>query len=845
MQKLNSKTFKSDLNIELPILEVLEKLQNKLSSNNTVILSAPPGAGKSTIVPLELLDAPWLDGKKIIVLEPRRLAAKTVAARMSDLLGENLGETVGYRIRFESKTSSKTRIEVVTEGILSRMLQSDNSLENVGAVIFDEFHERSIYADVALALCREVQQFLREDLRILIMSATLNTQELTQLLNAPLVESKGKSYPVDVIYSEQADLFSIVESTAYVVSKAVKEQTGDVLVFLPGEGEIKKCAAILKPKYSDIEVHLLYGSLPNHQQIAAILPSKSGKRKIVLATSIAETSLTIEGIKTVVDCGYGRSQKFDARSGLSKLETLFISNDSAEQRAGRAGRLSPGVAYRMWSKAIHSKLIQHRTPEILDADLTALILDLSQWGVSDFTKLTWLNIPPKQSVLLAHQLLESLGAIEASENQIGKITTHGKQIQELPCHPRIAHLLLKAKGINKVHLAADIAALLEERDPFGASGKEVGVDINLRIEEMRSQRSRNSVGKSFSRLVKIADQYRKLFQEPENNEMPDVQETGFLLVHAYPERIACARPGNNAQFQLSGGNLAMISHKDDLANEAWLAIAHLDAREGVGKIFMASPLNPMDLSELIVEKDNIQWDFKKGVLLANKEVRLGNLVLKSTPLQKINPVVVQKVICDAIKKDGEHLLDWSDAVTQFQNRILSLQKWNPKVSWPNFNNNYLITTCENWLLPYLINIKKNEDLKKLNLSEILLHFLDYNQQQELNQKAPLKLEVPSGSQIKILYSSDGSAPILAVRIQEIFGLNESPTVNQGKIGLILHLLSPAYKPVQITSDLTNFWKNTYFDVKKELKQRYPKHAWPDEPWNHKAISGTKRQNGLK
>lgn len=824
---------------------MLDELKSKLFSNNTVILSAPPGAGKSTIVPLELLDAPWLEGKKIIVLQPRRLAAKTVAERMADLLGENLGETVGYRIRFESKISSKTRIEVVTEGILSRMLQNDSNLENIGAVIFDEFHERSIYADVALALCREVQEVLREDLRLLIMSATLNTKELCTLLKAPLVESAGKMFPVEIFYSEQADLFTIAESTAHVISKAIKEQTGDVLAFFPGEGEIRKCAGILSSKFTDIEVHCLFGALPMHQQQAAIFPSKAGKRKIVLATSIAETSLTIEGIKIVVDSGYGRTQKFDARSGLSKLETVFITKDSADQRAGRAGRLSPGFAYRMWNKAVHAKITEHRTPEILEADLCSLVLDLAQWGINDYKKLTWLSPPPLQNMLLAQQLLLNLGAIEINtvqENLIGKITEHGKKMQELPCHPRIAHLLLKAKEISKVHLAADIAALLEERDPLG---KEAGVDINLRIEEMRRQRERKSVGKKFNRLVKIAEQYRKLFHEDENNDMPDVQETGYLLVHAYPERIACARPGNNAQFQLSGGNLAMISYKDDLAHEAWLAIAHLDARDGMGKIFMASPLNPLDLKDLIQEKEIIQWDTKKGAIVASKDLRLGNLVLRSSPLQNVNPAVIQKVICDAIKKDGTHLLDWNENVTQFQNRILSLQKWNSEEKWPNINTEHLLKSCEDWLPPYLVNVKNSEDLKKLNLTEIILHFLDYNQQQELAKQAPSKLEVPSGSSIKISYFPDGAAPILAVRIQEVFGLENTPTVNQGKVGMILHLLSPAYKPVQITSDLKNFWKNTYFEVKKELKQRYPKHAWPDEPWNHKAISGTKRQNGLK
>ena len=819
----------------LPICDVLNELQNSLAQNTTLILSAPPGAGKSTLVPLALLEETWLNNQKIIMLEPRRLAAKTVATRMAELLGEQVGETVGYRIRFESRVSSKTKIEVVTEGILTRMLQHDNSLEGVGIVIFDEFHERSIFADVALALCRDAQQVLREDLRILVMSATLNLEELKNLLQAPVVESLGKQYPVDLIYTEQPDIFMLADAAAFTVNRALSEQKGDVLVFLPGEGEIRKCEEILQ-RTSGIEIHPLYGNLPPHQQMAAIMPSKSGTRKVVIATSIAETSLTIEGIKVVVDSGYGRVQKFDARSGLSKLETIQISKDSADQRAGRAGRLSAGVCYRMWTKPMHAKLAEHRTPEIVEADLASFVLDMAVWGVQNINSLTWLTPPPLHHIVTAKELLEELNALEN-----GKITEHGKKMHALPCHPRVAHMMLIAAENDKVHLAADIAALLEERDPLG---KESGIDINLRIEALRRERARKSVGRKFSRIAKIAEQYRSMFMCDENNSPVDPYETGVLLVHAYPERIACARPGNNAQFQLSGGNLAQAHHQDDLAHEPWLAIANLDARDGMGKIFLASSLNPKDLMPLLKEKEIIQWNSKKGALVAVREMRLGNIVLKSTPLPKPDQEKIQQVICEAIKKDGAHLLDWNKEVTQFQNRILSLKKWNSAQEWPDVSTEYLLSIAEEWLLPYLVNIKSNDDLKKLNLHDILFHFLDYNKQQELNKMAPAKMEVPSGSHITLEYFASASAPVMAVRIQEVFGLAETPKVNNNKISLLMHLLSPAYKPVQITGDVKSFWENTYFEVRKELKPRYPKHAWPDDPWNHPAIRGTKKQNGL-
>jgi ATP-dependent helicase HrpB len=820
--------------VDLPIREIIPEIAQKLSISNTLIVNAPPGAGKSTLLPLALLNEPWLEGRKIIMLEPRRLAARTIAMRMADLLGEEVGKRVGYRIRFENRVSSQTVIEVVTEGILTRMLHSDNALEGVAMVIFDEFHERNIYADVALALCREAQQVLRPDLRIVVMSATLDMPLLSSLLNAPVVQSMGRQYPVDVRYVGERDLMLLPEMTARTVTKAVSENGGDVLVFLPGEGEIRKVEELLKRNLSDFAIHPLYGQLPPAKQYSAIMPDRNGRRKVVLATSIAETSLTIEGITIVVDTGYGRTLKFDPSSGLSRLETIEISKDSADQRAGRAGRLSPGVCYRMWNLASQNRMADHRTPEILEADLASLVLDMAQWGVTNIQQLTWLTPPPKGHVAQATEILHQLEALDNN-----RITQHGKNIHQLPCHPRLAHMLIIAQEHGQSVLATDIAAILEERDPLP---REAGIDINLRIEALRRYRMEKRDSRHFARIEKIATSYRQLLKIDADNSAVDPYETGVVLVHAYPERIACARPGNNAQFQLSNGALAMAGHRDDLAHEPWLAVAHLDARDGMGKIFMAAPLNPKDLAPLVKEQEVITWDTRKGGLIASRELKIGSIILQSKPLPAPDKAHLAQAISNAIKKEGEQLLNFNDDVTQWQNRVLSLRQWNPQENWPDVSTSSLLATNSEWLLPYLNDVKRPDDLKRINLKDILQHSLSWEQQSALNQLAPERIEVPSGSAIKIEYQANGGTPVLAVRLQEVFGLAETPTINNGKTRLLMHLLSPGFKPVQITSDLKSFWNNTYFDVKKELRTRYPKHVWPDDPWTEKAIRGVKKKS---
>lgn len=819
--------------IDLPVTEIFDEVKQHLNTNNTIIVNAPAGAGKSTLLPLALINSPWLKGKKILMLEPRRLAARTIATRMASLSGDKVGETIGYRIRFDNRTSANTQIEVLTEGILTRMLQSDNALEGVGLVIFDEFHERSLFADVALALCREAQQILRPDLRIMIMSATLNMPHLTQLLKAPAVISEGRQYPVDIQYMGGRDLMMLPEVTANTVKNAVKKHEGDVLVFLPGEGEIKKCEILLKSLLKDFSIHPLYGQLPQAKQMAAIMPHKQGKRKVVLATSIAETSLTIEGVHIVVDSGLGRTQKFDPRSGLSRLETIEISKDSADQRAGRAGRLAPGVCYRMWTKADHERMQSNRIPEIEEADLASLVLEMAMWGVEDIRQLTWLTPPPSGALSQASHVLHQLDALEDD-----KITPHGKKIHQLSCHPRLAHMLLMAKEEGVLAHATDVAALLEERDPLQ---RQAGIDLNLRIEALRKQRRENHLGKKFRHIEKIASQYRQIFNIEAENGNVDPFETGVLVAYAYPERIACARPGNNAQFQLANGNLAMAGHKDSLAHEPWLAVAHLNAREGVGKIFLAAALNPRDLASLVKERQMITWDSRKGGVVATKDLRIGSIVLQSKPISNPDPDLIIKAICDTLSKEGENLLDFNEETTQFQNRILSLQKWNPEQTWPDISTKMLVKTTHHWLAPYLTHVKKPDDLQKINLLEVLTSTLPFEKQQQLDLLAPQKITVPSGSKITIKYHANGDTPILAVRLQEMFGLDKTPSVNGGKTALVLHLLSPGFKPVQITSDLASFWNNTYYEVKKELRIKYAKHVWPDDPWKEQPVRGVKRK----
>lgn len=821
--------------IELPIQAVVPEIKQRLSAANTLVLAAPPGAGKSTLLPLLLLDEPWLAGKKIIMLEPRRLAASSIAHHMASLLGENTGETVGYRIRFETQVSQKTRIEVVTEGILTRILHDDNALDGIGLVIFDEFHERRIHTEVSLLLCRETQEVLRPDLRLLVMSATMDSQQLAAMLGATALESQGRVFPIDLIYAQtDANPYDIGADCARAILQAARAAEGDILAFLPGEAEIRKCEAALLAHTSLFSIHPLYGRLSHREQREAITPHPSGRRKVVLATAIAETSLTIEGIRIVVDSGYTRTQAFDPASGLSRLKTVRVSLDMADQRAGRAGRLSPGTCYRMWTLATQHQLAPYRKPEILDADLAPTMLDLAQWGIGDVSALPWLTPPPAGRVSQAVETLESIGALHQN-----KITAHGKRLNSLPCHPRIAHMLASSQHQPRwASLATDMAALLDERDPLDQAGT---VDIDLRIEALRKHRGQRPQGKRFDNMERIARSYRKLIGAKEDNGSPPNKLSGRLLAYAYPGQIAQLQAGGNGLYKLANGRMAQIDPSDALAYEPWLTVALLDARSGTGRIFLAAVLDGSDLAHFTAQETAIAWDSQRKEIQAATVTRVGSIRVDQRPLINPDPEKMLQAWLQGIREDGQRLLAFDKHATQLQYRILSLRAWQPDAAWPDVSTTALLADPERWLAPYLTNIKKTEQLKQLPIRDILYHALPYEQQHAVEELAPSHFTVPSGSRVRIQYFADAAAPILSVRLQELFGLRQTPRVNGGKTPLVIHLLSPGYKPVQVTTDLESFWHSTYFEVRKELKRRYPKHAWPDDPLVAQAVRGVPRR----
>ncbi|WP_339925644.1 ATP-dependent helicase HrpB [uncultured Cyclobacterium sp.] len=818
---------------QLPILEVIPQLKKQLQLFPILLLHAPPGAGKSTLAPLTLMDEPWLQGKKILMLEPRKLAAISIAKRMAQILNERVGERVGYRVRFNTCVGKQTQIEVITEGILTRMMQEDNALEEVGLILFDEFHERSIHADLGLAISREIQQVLRPDLKLLIMSATLDSKDLSANLKAPLVESMGKAFPVTINYREGTDLYALPESISHTIKEAIAEHDGDLLVFLPGQGEINKTAQILAQRYPQLAIYKLYGQLAFNQQQAALFPHPEGKRKIVLATAIAETSLTIEGIKIVIDGGFMRTSRFNPNSGLNKLVTIPVTQDTATQRAGRAGRLSPGVCYRLWSLGSQERLLPFRKPEILETDLTSLALELYKWGINDPLKLNWLTPPPPGNWSQAISTLEHLGAIAE-----GKITRHGIALHNFPCHPRIAHLLVYSQGLGLEGLATDLAAVLEEKDPLPPGES---LDINRRIEGLRRFRATSSSRYNFKKIEQVAKAYRHILNIKVENKPIDPFATGMLIAQAFSERIASARPDSQAQYQLANGKIANMDKMDDLSHEPWLAIAQMDERKGMGKIFMAAPLSPTDLRLMVKSTERVFWDEQEGSLQAVEELKIGQIVLQKKRLQNPNSQLILDTLLDMLVQNGKKWLTFDDSFIQLQHRIMSLRAWNGPGTLPDFNTTQLLKTVKTWLAPYLKGISSGNELKRLPLATILKNSLNYEQQEELKRLAPEKISLPSRSVLSIKYGMDGEPPVLAARLQELFGWSKTPKINNDKISLLIHLLSPGFKPVQVTQDLKSFWDNTYHEVRKELKRRYPKHHWPENPWEAQAVRGVKRK----
>lgn len=824
-----------------PVLEILPALRQQLSEKRMVILQAPPGAGKSTILPLQLMDEPWLNGKKIIMLEPRRLAARSVAMRMASLRGEETGDTIGYRVRFENKVSKNTKIEVVTEGILTRMIQGDNALEEAGLLIFDEFHERNLQADLAFVLSLQVQQVLREDIRILIMSATLEGEKLASLFGALSLKSEGRQFPITYEYLGFDQHVPLVTQTARAIRKAFREQQGDILVFLPGAGEIQRTAELLASEELDAIVHPLFGDLSFSKQQEAIMPDPRGKRKIVLATSIAETSLTIEGVTTVVDSGYSRVPRFDPRSGLTRLETVRVSRDAADQRAGRAGRVGPGVCYRLWSESIHASLAPARTPEILEADMAPLVLELAQWGVTDLTTMNWVTVPPSGAVSQAKELLHQLDALEDE-----KITGRGKEMLRLPTHPRIAHMLISAQNQSAdtkfkiVSLATDIAALLEERDPLS---RHAGADLSLRVAVLRKWRSGERVDAErnvLERIEKLAASWRRLLKaEVDNVTVPD-SAIGKLVMAAYPERIARQVEKHGERYKLVNGRNVNLPKNDALTREPWIAVAQLDAGSGEGKIFQAAALDEKDLLDYAVSAKVVTWDDTRGMLVALEERKIGSLQVSAKTVSEISDDQRLAVLCDMIRQLGLKVLQWDEKLVSWQARVMSLKHWQVQEEWPDVSDAALLSSLEHWLGPFLTGINKRIELQRLDAETILSTILPYELNNKMNALAPVRLEVPSGSMIRLNYFEDGRTPVMEVRLQEVFGMLETPAINEGRTRIMLHLLSPGYKPVQVTQDLKSFWSNTYNEVRKELRARYPKHSWPEDPWTAQAVRGVRR-----
>ena len=873
----------------LPASLIADDVNSALQTHHSLVITAPPGAGKSTLLPLTILSSLG-EGEKILMLEPRRLAARQIAERMAQILGETVGETVGYRVRFESKVSKRTRIEVLTEGILTRMIVDDATLDGVSIVIFDEFHERSINSDLALALTRQAQEIIRPDLKIVIMSATIDACGICAALKAPLIESEGRMFPVELHYAdEDTDSRDIAAVAASTTIEAYKKHEGDILVFLPGQAEIERCFELLSnsqhlntsggalvssaPTTSQpittttphhLTIHHLYGNLSPENQRRAIAPSAPGERKIVIATPIAETSITIEGVRVVIDAGLCRQVVFDARTGLSHLQTVRISMDMATQRMGRAGRVAEGVCYRLWTKASEHLMAEQRKPEIEEADLAPMVLDTAAFGESDVEALPWLTMPPRAGVFKAKELLAALGAID--EN--GNITSVGKRMSALPCHPRIARMILATTNLttstsqgvhlsqvhqqhlttstshhNTTSLACDIAALLEEKDPLSETG---GTDLTLRLSALRAARRKGQMGR-WQRIAKIAAEYRRMAHTDEENRDPAPMEVGLLVAHAYPERIAHST-NSIGSYRLASGANVQLDATDQQSAHSWIAIASLHSAPGAtGRVFLAAPLDPEDLNaEFVKEVDNISWDTKQGCVVMQREQRIGKLMLSEKPIHDADKEQVKSIVCEAMKKDGLTMMAWSEkAVEQVQRRVAQVAAWHPELALPDVSTEHLLSTAADWLPFYLEEggrVKSSvQELRKLNLAEIIWNLLPYEAQQEVDRLAPTHIEVPTGSRIRIDYRTGAEAPVLSVRLQECFGMERTPCVDDGKQPVLMELLSPGFKPVQLTQDLASFWQGTYFEVRKELRRRYPKHYWPENPLEAEAVRGVKRK----
>jgi len=833
----------------LPICSSIDELKKALV-HSSAVLAAPPGSGKTTLVPLALVDETWLADRKILILEPRRMAARAAASRMAFLLGEKVGQRVGYQIRFDRQISKTTRIEVLTEGILTRRLQNDAALDDVGLIIFDEFHERSIHADLALALCLELCQ-LRDDLHLLVMSATLDTAPVAELLDdVPIIQGQGQHHEVTIDYLPRPATGRIVDTTIAGIRRVVREQQGDVLVFLPGTGEIQEVFRRLgnEPELDNILISPLFGDLPPKEQDLAILPDPGGRRRVILATSIAETSLTIEGIHCVVDSGWSRRPQFTPGNGLSRLTTVRVSRAAARQRAGRAGRLGPGYCLRLWTIGEHSGLIPFHPPEIVTVDLTGLALELALWGVTDPGELRWLDPPRHGPYQQARELLFSLNAVDGA----GRITDTGRQLAALPIHPRLGHMLLVAKKRGQLPLACDIAAILSERDLMFRNDGNSSAEIHLRhrLLELWRKNGADSAARRGGdplrcrRVDQIARRWFRLLGGKKINREVETSGIGNLLVYAYPDRVARRRPNQREKYLLTTGRGALLPPGDPLAASEFLIVPHLDAGQTEGRIFLAEPLDVAELrsehSTLFTESQQIFFDDASARVVAMRRLCLGKIVVEQIPLTDVAEEEVTRVMLPAIRRLGLDCLNWGEEARQIQARVSLLRSLQPEMNWPDLSDSFLLDDLS-WLEPYLAGIVRAGQLKQIHLKKIFMSMLGWERQQRLERDAPCSIVVPSGRKIRVEYQQ-GGPPLLAVRLQEMFGLTKTPTVCGGRQLVLLHLLSPARRPIQITSDLAGFWQNGYPAVKKELKGRYPKHYWPDDPLIAVAIRGVKRKN---
>ena len=801
--------------MDFPVDQIIPALSQALGNGPAALLVAEPGAGKTTRVPLKLLDAAWLNGARIVMLEPRRLAARNAAHRMAETLGEEVGGTVGYTVRLERRVSARTRIEVVTEGILTRRLQHDPELAGTGLVIFDEFHERSLDADFGLALTLDIQRGLRDDLKILVMSATLDAARVAAHLgNAPVIDAPGRVFPVETRYLDKAQRQTISGDAVRAVHRALDETEKSILVFLPGEAEIRRTEDALNsaglPK--NTVVRPLYGAMGFADQDAAIRPSPPGERKIVLATTIAETSLTIDGIGAVIDTGFKRVPRFDPASGMTALETVRVSLASADQRRGRAGRLGPGIGYRLWPEAETRALKPHDEPEIFVADLAPLVLELAAGGVADPAALPWLDPPPAAPFAQAQDLLKRLEAIGPD----GGITAMGREMVKLPLHPRLAHMVVKGRSA----LAAGLAAMLSERDGLA---RDVGVDISARLSQLR--------GGARDRIRQTARQIRQIagIRDDEDGSV----SPGLLVAFAFPDRIA-QRRGGDRRYRLSGGGGAVLPEHDALVTQDFLAVATTDGASGDQKIYLAAPLSQKEIEEhfgsQIEARDGVFWDSRTKAVSATKSRRLGALVLEEKPSANADPSLIAEAMAQGVRDMGLTCLPWTDGARILRARAMFLRRLFPEEGWPDLSDEALLDSLADWLAPYLAGISRKAHLDRLDMHQILQSMIPHELARKMDRLAPIRIEVPSGADVRIDYETEGD-PVLRVRLQEMFGLARTPAIAEGRSPLRIELLSPAGRPLAVTQSLETFWTNGYPSVRSDMRGRYPKHAWPEDPLN--------------